>query len=162
MDWQNDLKLENDEKLFDIFSDTDRINIEPQIYAGNLLFERGYDLIKLSSAKKRLIDSIELCFQRKYTLDPIKNRKENIIRELVLKSIIAAILLFIASFTPEFEYNIGNIIINNKLVAYFIVVSTFVPLLWIKKSNQASMRKAVQEQEIKDLKINKINTELRF
>lgn len=109
-----------------------------------------------------MIDSIELCFQRKYTLDPIKNRKENIIRELVLKSIIAAILLFIASFTPEFEYNIGNIIINNKLVAYFIVVSTFVHLLWIKKSNQASMRKAVQEKEIKDLKINKINTELRF
>ena len=54
MDWQNDLKLENDEKLFDIFSDTDRINIEPQIYAGNLLFERGYDLIKLSSAKKKV------------------------------------------------------------------------------------------------------------
>ena len=55
MDWQNDLKLENDEKLFDIFSDTDRINIEPYIYAGNLLFVRGYDLIKLSSAKKKVV-----------------------------------------------------------------------------------------------------------
>jgi ABC-type multidrug transport system permease subunit len=107
--WKKKLEKESNQRLFELFSETERINIEPQIYSGNLLFDRDYDVNELRKSKYNLISSIEDSFGKKFTLDKKKNRKENIIRELTFRVSFAMIIFAIFYFAPEFEYNFENL-----------------------------------------------------
>jgi hypothetical protein len=160
--WKEKLQKESNQRLFEIFSETERINIEPQIYCGNLLFDRNYDIGDLRKAKHNLINSIENSFKNRYTLDRKKNNRENTIRELTLRIILGLIIITIFYFAPEFDFKFGNLIIGSKIIAFVLITLNFLPLLRIKKSNEKSIKRAELENEKKNKQIVKINTELRF
>ena len=160
--WKEKLNKESNERLFEIFSETDRINIEPQIYCGNLLFDREYDISVLRNAKKNIISSIEKRFKDKYTLDPEKNTRENTIRELILRIIIALMIFLIFYLAPEFGFSFSNLNISSNAIAVLLIILNFLPLLWIRKTSIKSMKKAELENEKKNSILAKINTELRF
>jgi len=160
--WKEKLEKENNQRLFEIFSEKERVNLEPQIYSGNLLYDRNYDISELRKVKNCLVISLEDSFKNRYTLDRKKNKRENIIRELSLRILFAILMFSILHFAPEFEYNIGSLTLNMQIIAFTLILFNFLPLIWIKKSNEKSIRKAEAENEKKNELITKINTELRF
>jgi len=160
--WKDSFKEESSNRLFEIFSEMNRINIEPQIFAGNLLFERKYELEKLKITKNELIDSIEYSFNRKYNTDPKKIRKENVIREIIFRAFMAIIAFAIFYFTSPITFSIFSLNIDNKTIAIVLGLTSFLPILWLKKSNERAIKKVEKETEKKNYLIKKINTELKF
>ncbi|MCG8582407.1 MAG: hypothetical protein MI866_20955, partial [Bacteroidales bacterium] len=80
INWRARLDKKPDKTLFELYSETNRINIEPQLYAGNLLHERGYNADKLNQAKTALINAIEEQYKRKYY-----KKQKNIAKEVVFR-----------------------------------------------------------------------------
>ncbi len=138
LNWKEDLKKESNNILFEIFSEKNRINIEPQIFAGNLLFERKYDLKKLKIAKKELVLSIESTFKRKHNTDPNKIKKENTIRKIFLQVFLAIVIWRIFYNSSPITLKILSINIDNKIIAVTLIFINFLPLFWLKKSNTES------------------------
>lgn len=162
LNWKDSFKEENSNRLFEIFAEKTRINIEPQIFAGNILFERDFELEKLKSAKNDLIDSIEDAFNRKYNIDPLKIKKENVIREIILRTLLAIIVFALFYNSSTLTINIMSWNIDNKTIALILGLTSFLPLLWLRKSNEKAIKKVEKETEKKDNLIKKIETELRF
>ncbi|RLD66027.1 MAG: hypothetical protein DRI84_05690 [Bacteroidetes bacterium] len=162
LNWKDSFKEESNNRLFEIFSEKNRINIDPQIFAGNLLFERKYDLELLKTAKKELIESIEDAFIRKYNTEPKKIRKENLVRELVLRTLLAIIVFGIFYNSSPLSFNLFSLTIDNKTIALILGLASFLPLFWLKKSNEKAIEKVEKEKEKKINLTQKINTELRF
>ena len=162
LNWKDSFKGENSNRLFEIFSEKNRINIKPQIFAGNLLFDRNYDLEKLKTAKNKLIESIEDAFKRKYNTDPKKIRKENLIREIILRTLLAIIVFGIFYNSSQMTFNLFSLNMDNKTIAIILGLTSFLPLFWLKKSNNKAIKKVEKEIEKKDNLIKKIETELKF
>lgn len=158
LNWQEKLSKESNSVLFELFSETDRLNIEPQIYAGNLLYQRGFDPEKLRAAKARLINSIENEFLKKYSTDPNQIKRENTFREVIIRTLIALVLFFLIYHLIEFEFW-G---IDNKTLAYLIAALNLSPLLYLKNMNERAIQYVQKQLEKKNQLINKINTELLF
>lgn len=68
-DWRERLKRKSNQELLQLFSETQRVNIDPQIYAGNLLFERKYKIDLLKERKLELINAIISISQTDIELD---------------------------------------------------------------------------------------------
>jgi len=162
LNWKDRFKQENSNRLFKIFSEKNRINIDPQIFAGNLLFERKYELEKLKIAKNELIESIEDAFKRKYNTEPKKIRKENSIREIILRTLLALVVFGIFYNSSPMSFNVFSLSIDNLTVALIFGLASFLPLFWLKKSNEKAIKKVEKETIKKNNLIKKINTELRF
>lgn len=162
LNWKDRLKDESNHRLFELFSEKKRINIDPQIFAGNLLFERKYDLELLKNTKKELIESINDAFKRKYNTEPQKIKKENIIKELVMRTIFALAVFGIIINSNEIKFEFASLIIDNKIIAIIMGALSFIPLIWLKKSNENTIKKVERESLKKNNMINKINSELRF
>lgn len=162
LNWKNSFKEENSNRLFEIFSEKNRINIEPQIFAGNILFERNYDLELLKNTKQELVDSIEIAFHNKYNTDHQKIIRENVVKNLVLRILFAVIIFALFYNSVEIKITYSFMTIDNKLIAYFFGLISFLPLLWIKRSNRKAIEKVEKKTEKKENLIQKINTELRF
>ncbi|KAF0202161.1 MAG: hypothetical protein FD170_2132 [Bacteroidetes bacterium] len=162
LNWKDRLKDESNHRLFELFSEKKRINIDPQIFAGNLLFERKYDLELLKNTKKELIESINDAFKRKYNTEPQKIKKENIIKELVMRTIFALAVFGIIINSNEIKFEFESLIIDNKIIAIIMGALSFIPLIWLKKSNENTIKKVERESLKKNNMINKINSELRF
>ncbi len=162
LNWKDRFKNKNSNRLFEIFSEQKRINIEPQIFAGNILFDRNFDLESLKKVKQDLIDSIEESFHRKFNTDPKKIRKENIKKEIILRALLSIIIfaIFYNSVKMEFSYSFLNI--DNISLAYILAITSFLPLIWLKKSNDNAIKKVDKEIEKKNKMIQKINTDLKF
>ena len=162
LNWKDSFKEETSNRLFEIFSEKNRINIEPQIYAGNLLFERKYDLDKLKTAKNKLIESIEEAFKRKYNTDPKKIKKENLIREIILRTLFAIVVFGIFYNSSPMNFNLFSLNMDNTTIAILLGLINFLPLFWLRKSNEKAIRKVEKEIEKKNNLIKKIETELKF
>lgn len=120
LNWKDRLKDESNHRLFELFSEKKRINIDPQIFAGNLLFERKYDLELLKNTKKELIESIDDAFKRKYNTEPHKIKKENIIKELVIRTLLALAVFGIILNSNEIRFEFASLIIDNKIIAIIL------------------------------------------
>ena len=140
----------------------ERINIEPQIYAGNLLFERNFDLATLKKAKQDLIDAIEEAFERKYGSNPKKIKKENTIKELFLRLILSLITFYPLYKFINMQFTASFLDISHEVIAALLALGNFIPLFWLKKFNANAVKKARKESEKKNMEINKIKTELKF
>lgn len=162
LNWKDRLKDESNHRLFELFSEKKRINIDPQIFAGNLLFERKYDLESLKNTKKELIESMEDTFKRKYNTEPQKIKKENIIKELIMRTIFALAVFGIIINSNEIRFEFASLIIDNKIIAIIMGAFSFIPLIWLKKSTENAIKKVEKESLKKNNMINKINSELRF
>ncbi len=162
LNWKDSLKEENSERLFEIFSQTKRINIEPQIFAGNLLFERQYKLEKLKIVKHELIASIEEAFNRRYNTEPSQIKQEHTIKEIFFRTLLAIIIFGVFYNVSAIHVNILSIHIDNTTIAVLLGLTVFVPLLWLKKSHAKAIKKVEEAREKKDNLIKKIETELRF
>lgn len=160
--WKNRFSNENSERLFEIFAEKSRINIEPQIFAGNLLFERNYDVEKLLQAKAELLKSIETTFLLKFGSDTKKIIRENILREILLRTILAVGFFSIYFFFIKQNIAISSFVINYTTVAVVLGALHLIPLFWIKKSNKNALLKVQKEEEKMNLLIQKINSELKF
>ena len=162
LNWKDRFKQENSNRLFEIFSEKNRINIEPQIFAGNLLFERNYDIESLKKTKNELIESIEDAFKRKYNTDPRIIKKENLVREIILRTLLAISIFGIFYNSSPMSLNLISLTIGNKIIAIIFGLICFLPLFWLNKSNEKAIRKVKKESEKKKNMIKKIDTELRF
>jgi hypothetical protein len=162
LNWKDSFKEENSNRLFEIFSEKKRINIDPQIFAGNLLFERKYDLEKLKTAKNKLIEAIEDAFKRKYNTDPKKIRKETLIREIILRTLLAICVFGIFYNSSPMSFDVFSLHVDNKTIALILGLANFLPLFWLKESNEKAIKKVEMESEKKNNLIKKINAELRF
>lgn len=120
LNWKDRLKDESNHRLFELFSEKKRINIDPQIFAGNLLFERKYDLELLKNTKKELIESIDDAFKRKYNTEPHQIKKENIIKELVIRTLLALAVFGIILNSNEIRFEFASLIIDNKIIAIIL------------------------------------------
>ncbi len=160
--WRTRLDKKSNATLFELFSETMRINIEPQLYAGKLLHERGYDSDKLNDAKAKIINALEEQFNYKYYKDKKKIAKETIIRELLIKIIISALVFYSFYYSSDIILKQPEIIIDAKLAAWTLALCNFIPFLWIKKTIKKSIDKVQSELEKKDLIIQRIETELKF
>ncbi|MBS2099517.1 hypothetical protein [Carboxylicivirga linearis] len=109
--------MKSNKTLFELFSETNRINIEPQLYAGKLLYQRGYDSEKMDNAKKKLIVAIEEQFKQKYYKDEKKIAKETITRELFTRILISSLVFYSFYASSDFSIDQLGIIINTKVVA---------------------------------------------
>jgi hypothetical protein len=162
LNWKDRLKDESNHRLFELFSEKKRINIDPQIFAGNLLFERKYDLELLKNTKKELIESIDDAFKRKYNTEPHQIKKENIIKELVIRTLLALAVFGIILNSNEIRFEFASLTIDNIIIAIILGALSFIPLIWLKKSNENAIKKVEKESLKKNNMINKINSELRF
>lgn len=162
LNWKNSFKDESSSRLFEIFSENKRINIEPQIFAGNLLFDRNYDIESLKKTKIELIESIEEAFKRKYNTEPKKIRKENVIKEFFLRTVLALIVFGIFYNSSEIKFNLLSLTIDNKTIALILGITSFLPLFWLKKSNDRAIKKVEKETEKKNNLTQKIKTGLKF
>ncbi|HRZ42064.1 MAG TPA: hypothetical protein P5228_05105 [Bacteroidales bacterium] len=162
LNWKDSFKEKSSDRLFEIFSEKERINIDPQIFAGNILFDRNYEIERLTRAKSELIDSIEDAFSRKYNTNPQKIKKENTIRELIIRSIIALTVFWILINSNDISLNYFSATINHKTVAIIFGLINFLPLFWLNKHNNKAIEKVERETEKKRKLIHKINAELKF
>ncbi|MCU4162625.1 hypothetical protein [Carboxylicivirga caseinilyticus] len=160
LDWKRKLDTCSSNELFDLFRDTNRINIEPQLYAGNLLFERGFDLNKLIKVKLSLKESLQHAFDKKYHTNPRKIIRENVVSEITLRIILFVItagMLVIAGKVINIEL-FGISIAQMYWIAFF----QFLPLIRINKSNEKAIRISKEAEEKKDRLILQIEKELKF
>lgn len=161
-DWKDNLNKKTNRELFELFSETNRINLKPQLYVGNILFDRGYKVDALIQVKSELIKSIEVTFAKKYSLDPKKIAQRTVSTELFLRLLSACAVFFIFYLRSESNTDILNITLNTKVMAYILGILSFLPLLWIKKTIRKATEKAHQKQAEKDKSIAVINTVLKF
>jgi len=162
INWRARLEKKSNTTLFELFSETYRINIEPQLYAGKLLYERGYDFDKLNQAKTKLIDALEEQFKRKYYKDEKNIAKETVIRELFIRIFISALVFYSFYTSSDIQFEQIGIRIDGKIAAWTLALVNLVPFLWIKKTIKKSIDKVQSELEKKDLVIQRIRTELKF
>ncbi|MBS2101154.1 hypothetical protein [Carboxylicivirga linearis] len=162
LNWKENLNKESKSVLFDLFSETNRINLEPQLYAGNLLFEKKYDIESLIKAKTNLIEAIEKSFTRKYHQDPKKIAKETIIRELFFRFLLTIIIVLTFLQGIEFHYELLNLRIDNRIIAWLLGLINLIPLIWIKTTIRKALSKVKKELTKKDNMIEQINTTLKF
>lgn len=160
--WKERLKKESDQSIFELYSETERLNIDPQIFAGNLLFERGYDVEKLQEARQMLINTIEENYSAKVPSDENLIARENTKRQIFIRLFLSAGNFLIFFFLFDFKYRIEKISIDNENSAYFFAVLHLIPLCWVKFSNRKALRKARKEFENKNRQIQKLQTELKF
>jgi len=151
LNWKDSFKEESNNRLFEVFSEKKRINSDPQIFAGNLLFERGCDL-----------ESIEEAFSKKHSTEPIKIRRENTIKEIAIRTLFAIIAFSIFYNSGFMTFNPFTHSINHKTIAVFMGLVSFMPLFWLKRSNEKAIKKVENEIEKKNNLIKKIDTELKF
>jgi len=158
--WKENLNKRSNRELLSLFKETKRINIDPQIYAGNLLHDRGYDLFELQKIKSNLKLVTSTAFENKQGKNYSEVIKENIIRQLFACTMIAAILVL-----PHFRFVSPNGISlpDEKIVRCIILTClAYSPLLFIKKSNKRAVQKFEKDlQKKKDL-LSKIDRELKF
>lgn len=151
-----------DERLFEIFSEKIRINPIPQIFAGNLLYDRGFNKESLVNAKNELIETIEDTFNKIHNQVPRKIKTQN-----VLVKVLIAVLLFSLAYRFLFSSDSEKVSliyysVDRYIVMIFIGTCLLMPFLWIRKSNQRAIKKVENEVEKKNNLIRKINTELKF
>jgi len=158
--WRERLKKESNQDLLQLFSEIKRINIDPQLYAGNLLYERNYKIDLLRERKAELINAVQVAFNNKYHTDPQKIKRENTIREIILRGLLA-----LMSFSALYYlmYKDGNILgIPNRYFPFLLGALQLLPLLRLKKSHQRAIQKVEREGQKKEELIEKIKMELRF
>ncbi|WP_289056097.1 hypothetical protein [Carboxylicivirga marina] len=159
LDWKKRLEEKTDRELIKLYSETDRINLEPQIYAGQILIRRNYNKTELKRIKDTLIQSIKEKSERKYGKNESEIKRENTIK-LIFFRIIGGIgfflglkaLLTLGHLFPDFQFR--------ELMPYIGFTLSFAPLLNLKKLNEAEISN-IDKKKLKFVAdIEKINNKL--
>lgn len=158
--WKSKLDKKSNTILFELFSETNRINIEPQLYAGKLLYERGFDQKKLSQTKLKLKEVLEEKFDNKNHKDDKKIAIKTVFKEVIFKVLISAILFYSFYNSSEIQIEKPEIIIDNKLAAWVLALLNLIPLLWIRRIIRKAIEKVQMDIRKNDLTIQRINSEL--
>jgi len=157
IDWEKNLQKKNNKELVSLFSETSRINIDPQIYAGLLLKERNYNVDALIKIKKNLIASLEDQFNKKFGKTDIEIKRENLFKEIFQK-VTAGIFIMVSV-----RLSISNLNLPYKdLIPYLAFLLCLIPLINLRKSNEKAIRQANKEKEKLDTVIDKLDKELIF
>ena len=131
--WRERLKKMSNQELLQLFSETQRINIDPQLYAGNLLYARNYKIDLLKERKVELIKAVQVAFKNRYHTDPRKIKRENTIREIVIRGFLA-LMTFIS--LDYLMHKDGLIIgIPNSYYGFLLAALQLFPLLRLKRSH---------------------------
>jgi len=163
INWKYSLEKKSDITLFELFSEKTRINIDPQIDAGNLLFDRNYDIESLKKAKLELITSIEDAFQRRYKTDPKKIKRENIAAQITLRISLSIMLIFLFFLKSKLStFSKSSLTLHSTTFILILSVANLLPLFWLGKSNKKALENVKKEIEKKKNLIEKINTQLKF
>lgn len=160
--WQQQFREMNNEQLFEIYSEKQNFNLEPQLYAGNLLFDRNYDLEKLQHAKRELIASLEEAFLRKYDVDPKVIIRKNTIYQLFWM-LISAIMIWQSTISiKNIEFHLFGIRLGQAEMIVMMAIVSFGPLLWLRKRNRQAINNVRIKEKEKDYIIERLEKELNF
>lgn len=160
--WKIKLLKKSNTTLFELFSETNRINIEPQLYAGKILYDRGFDREKLNNAKTKLIDALDEQFARKNYQDDKNIARETILKELFIRLLISVLVFYSFYTSSDIQFEQLEIRIDSKLAAWTLALVNLIPFFWIKKTIRKAIDKVQQEFKDKDLIIERINSDLKF
>ncbi|WP_321517082.1 hypothetical protein [Marinifilum fragile] len=160
LNWRNNLNKKSNKELLDLYQECKRINIDPQIYAGNLLFERGYNPTELVRIKNDLKNAIEAAFEKMHGKSHSEIVKENVIREFFYCTILAVLLTF--GYSRQGFIKFDDLFESNILVYVILVCISFLRMLFIKRSNQKAIQKFQKSLNEKQELISKIDRELKF
>ncbi|WP_321299771.1 hypothetical protein [Marinifilum fragile] len=160
LDWKKKLNKKSNTELLDLFRESNRINIDPQIYAGNLLFERGYNPTELLRIKDDLKDAIEAAFEKMHGKSHSEIVRENVIRQITYCTMSAVLLTF--SYSKQTIFKFDDLIDSNFTAYAILICLSFFPLLFIKRSNQKAIQKYQKSLQEKQELISKIDRELKF
>lgn len=160
LNWRNNLNKKSNKELLDLYQECKRINIDPQIYAGNLLFERGYNPTELVRIKNKLKDTINAAFEKMHGKSHSEIVKENVIREFFYCTILAVLLTF--GYSRQSFIKFDDLFESNILVYVILVCISFLRMLFIKRSNQKAIQKFQKSLNEKQELISKIDRELKF
>ncbi|WP_321280303.1 hypothetical protein [Marinifilum fragile] len=160
LNWRNNLNKKSNKELLDLFQECKRINIDPQIYAGNLLFERGYNAVELVRIKNTLKDTINAAFLKKHGKNHSEIIKENVIREFFYCTMLAVLLTF--GYSRQGFIKLDDLFDSNILVYVILVCISFLRMLFIKRGNQKAIQKFQKSLNEKQELISKIERELKF
>jgi hypothetical protein len=160
LNWRNNLNKKSNKELLDLFQECKRINIDPQIYAGNLLFERGYNAVELVRIKNTLKDTINAVFLKKHGKNHSEIIKENVIREFFYCTILAVLLTF--GYSRQGFIKFDDLFESNIRVYVILVCISFLRMLFIKRGNQKAIQKFQKSLNEKQELISKIDRELKF
>ncbi len=109
-----------------------------------------------------MIESIEDAFNRRYSTEPKKIKKKNVIREIMIRTLLAVIFFVIFYNLNSLSFSVFSLNIDNKTIAIVLSLINFLPLIFLKKSNKKVIKKVEKEIEKKNNLIKKIETELSF
>ena len=160
-DWRRKLKKKTNEELLSLYSETVRVNLEPQIVAGQILNSRNYDKKELIRIKENLIIALREQFERKYGKTESEMMRDIILKEIFIKTFMG-VMLFVSLkigidlglFLSEFEFR--------DMVPYVGLILSLVPLLNYKKSNERAIRHVKQRKIELEYKVKIINQGLFF
>ncbi|PXY00686.1 hypothetical protein DF185_12300 [Marinifilum breve] len=160
LDWKKKLNKRSNTELLALFQESNRINIDPQIYAGNLLFERGYNPTELLRIKNDLKNAIEAAFEKMHGKSYSEIVRENVIRELFYCTMLAVLLTLGYSRQGFLEFD--DLFESNIPVYVVLVCISFLRMLFIKRSNQIAIQKYQKSLQEKQELISRIDRELKF
>ncbi|RKE03671.1 hypothetical protein [Marinifilum flexuosum] len=160
LDWKKKLNKRSNTELLDLFRESNRINIDPQIYAGNLLFERGYNSAELLRIKNDLKNAIEVAFEKMHGKSHSEIVRENVIRELFYCTMLAVLLTF--GYSKQGFIKFDDLFESNIPVYVVLICISFLRMLFIKRSNQKAIQKYQKSLQEKQELVAKINRELKF
>jgi hypothetical protein len=160
--WQQHFREMNNKQLFEIYSEKQNFNLEPQLYAGNLLFDRNYDLEKLLDAKRELIESLEEAFLQKYDVDPKVIKRKNTIYQLFWMLISAIMIWHSTIFIKNLEFHLLGIRLGQVETIGIMAIVSFGPLLWLRKRNRQAINNVRIKEKEKNYIIERIKKELNF
>lgn len=160
LNWRNNLNKKSNKELLDLYQECKRINIDPQIYAGNLLFERGYNPTELVRIKNDLKNDFSHAFEKMHGKSHSEIVKENVIREFFYCTILAVLLTF--GYSRQSFIKFDDLFDSNILVYVILVCISFLRMLFIKRSNQKAIQKFQKSLNEKQELISKIDRELKF
>jgi hypothetical protein len=155
--WRKNLQKKTNKELVSLFSDTNRMNIDPQIYAGLLLKERKYDVDELIRIKESLIDALTDKFDKKFGKTDDEIKRENLFKE-IFHRVVAGIFIM-----ESVRLFISDLNIPYKdIIPYFAFLLCLTPLLSLKKTNEKAINQVNKKREELNRLIDKLNRELTF
>jgi hypothetical protein len=163
-DWKSRLKKKSSSELLQLYSEKERLNIEPQIFAGNVLFERGYDALELRKIKQELIESIEEAFEKRYHTNPDRTRFEKIFSILFYYLILPEFLILIISIPTLKSLNKSDLFYYNEIVFILAlpVLLTIFQFFRMDKHFLSIDKYVEEERKKKEELLERIKVELKF
>ncbi len=159
IDWKRNLEKKSNKELLQLFSETQRINLEPQIFAGQILKSRNYSTQELLEIKNKLISKLRVQFETKYGKNDAEIKRENYLKQLFYRILMGLFVWF-------FLYRIiltSNLFLDfsyRSVIPYLGGIFCLIPLMNVRKTHREAIE-FVNDKRVKlEEDIEKLNQEL--